>query len=202
MHGMHSVKRRDAPAHDDLTSSQQQRRDRIVGAAVELLAEHDYDDIHMTQVAERAGVALGTLYRYFPAKERLFVAALLEWAGRYERHAVGRVRTSDDARARVKAVLGAAARAFERNPHFLKPISVLGASDDPEVRALHAEYTNRTSGVIRAELDRAVGADAEAIELMLLSSLNTLLRWWASGQCSMREVRRQLDACVDIVVPG
>src|SRR5580765_8798025 len=72
------------PDPDSLPRGQQERRDRIVGAAISLL-EHggEYDRIQMRDVAGEAGVALGTVYRYFTSKEHLYAAALLEWAGTF-----------------------------------------------------------------------------------------------------------------------
>src|SRR5262249_21697473 len=50
-------------AADVLTPVQRQRRQRILKAAVELAAEGGYDAVQMREVALRADVALGTLYR-------------------------------------------------------------------------------------------------------------------------------------------
>lgn len=52
------------------------RRERILDAAVALAEEGGYDAVQMREVAERADVALGTLYRYFPSKTHLLVSAL------------------------------------------------------------------------------------------------------------------------------
>jgi TetR/AcrR family transcriptional regulator, cholesterol catabolism regulator len=57
-------------------ASQQARRERILDAAVALAAEGGYDAVQMREVAERADVALGTLYRYFPSKVHLLVSAM------------------------------------------------------------------------------------------------------------------------------
>ncbi|BBY90714.1 HTH-type transcriptional repressor KstR [Mycobacterium gallinarum] len=46
-------------------------------AALTVAASGGYDAVHMRTVAERAGIAVGTLYRYFPAKTHLLVAALI-----------------------------------------------------------------------------------------------------------------------------
>src|SRR3954465_6739269 len=59
-----------------IPASQQARRERILDAAMELAAEGGYDAVQMREVAERADVALGTLYRYFPSKVHLLVAAM------------------------------------------------------------------------------------------------------------------------------
>jgi AcrR family transcriptional regulator len=47
-------------------------RGRIVTAALELIAEGGYVNAPVAAVAERAGVAVGTVYRYFPSKSDLF----------------------------------------------------------------------------------------------------------------------------------
>src|SRR5436190_711337 len=52
------------------------RRDAIVQAAGALAAEGGINAVHITPVAQRAGVATGTVYRYFPSKDDL-VAALV-----------------------------------------------------------------------------------------------------------------------------
>lgn len=45
------------------------KRDEIVRAALELIAEHGFHGSPMAMIAERAGVGAGTIYRYFENKE-------------------------------------------------------------------------------------------------------------------------------------
>ena len=54
-----------------------QRRDEILRAARTVLLTEGYAGARMAEIALRAGVAPGTLYLYFPAKEAI-VAALVE----------------------------------------------------------------------------------------------------------------------------
>lgn len=56
---------------------QRERHLRILDAAAGLASEHDLARVQMTEVAKLAGVAIGTLYRYFPSKTHLFVGVLL-----------------------------------------------------------------------------------------------------------------------------
>ena len=56
------------------------KRSAILRAAVEVFAERGFENARMRDVAERAGVADGTLYLYFKGKEALLVAALEEHA--------------------------------------------------------------------------------------------------------------------------
>lgn len=50
-----------------------EKRDEIIRAAMELIAEHGFHGAPMALVAERAGVAAGTIYRYFESKDDLIV---------------------------------------------------------------------------------------------------------------------------------
>ena len=58
------------------SAAQRERRKRILDATLVLASKGGYDAVQMRTVAERADVALGTLYRYFPSKIHLLVSAL------------------------------------------------------------------------------------------------------------------------------
>jgi AcrR family transcriptional regulator len=64
------------PADELGSSAQRDRRKRILDATLALASKGGYDAVQMRAVAERADVALGTLYRYFPSKIHLLVSAM------------------------------------------------------------------------------------------------------------------------------
>jgi TetR/AcrR family transcriptional regulator, cholesterol catabolism regulator len=71
---------------DQGSAAQRDRRRRILEATLQLASKGGYDAVQMRTVAERAEVALGTLYRYFPSKIHLLVSALaLEFEGIQEK---------------------------------------------------------------------------------------------------------------------
>lgn len=51
--------------------SKPDKRDEIVRAALELIAEHGFHGAPMAMIADRAGVGAGTIYRYFENKDVL-----------------------------------------------------------------------------------------------------------------------------------
>ncbi len=55
-------------AEDLGSAAQRDRRKRILDATIELASTGGFDAVQMRAVAERADVALGTLYRYFPRR--------------------------------------------------------------------------------------------------------------------------------------
>ena len=97
------------------TPSQRARQERIVAAAVELAGEGGYDAVQMREVAERSGVALGTLYRYFPSKKHLLVAAMGQELARMRDAVMVQGRGAEAARERLLRVISGVTEALGRN---------------------------------------------------------------------------------------
>ena len=55
-------------------------------AALELIAEQGFQGAPMSQIAERAGIGVGTIYRYFASKDELINALYIDIKSRLTRH--------------------------------------------------------------------------------------------------------------------
>lgn len=95
--------------------SQKERRRRILRAAANLAAEKGLDRVQMQEVAKDAGVAIGTLYRYFPSKTYLFTAVLADQVDWLDEHAPV-VRPGQDPEEAVYELLIGAGRQLLRRP--------------------------------------------------------------------------------------
>lgn len=62
-------------------ASRADKREAILAAALALFAERTFDGTAVPLIAERAGVAAGTIYRYFGSKEALVNALYRRWKG-------------------------------------------------------------------------------------------------------------------------
>jgi AcrR family transcriptional regulator len=98
--------------------SQHQRRKRILQAAAALASRGGVEAMQMRTVAERAGVALGTLYRYFPSKMDLVVAVVSEEMDTLEASLERRPPRSGTAAGRAVEVLMRATRGLMREPEL------------------------------------------------------------------------------------
>ena len=49
---------------------------RILDAAIEVIAEHGFFHSRVAEIADRAGVADGTIYLYFKNKDELLMASI------------------------------------------------------------------------------------------------------------------------------
>src|ERR1700736_566695 len=92
------------------------RRKRILDATLALASKGGYDAGQMRAVAERADVALGTLYRYFPSKINLLVGALTEKFDRMQENLDRKPVPGETPTERVMYVLSKVTRTMQRDP--------------------------------------------------------------------------------------
>lgn len=95
------------------------KRDEIVRAALELIAEQGFHGAPMAMIAERAGVGAGTIYRYFENKDVLIKELYQELEGMIYPYILNGYSTEAPFRARFLHLGTALLRYFiERPLHF------------------------------------------------------------------------------------
>src|ERR1700680_2688735 len=104
------------PVPRTLTRPQQPRRQRVVDAAMTLALDGGYESVQMRDVAARADVAMGTVYRYFTSKDHLLAAALVHWVEQLEGRLGQLPAQGDTAAERVIDALDRALRSMGRQP--------------------------------------------------------------------------------------
>ena len=165
-----------------------ERREQILDAAIELFAKTGYRDASTAVLAARLGVAEPTLYRHFPTKRDLYVAALDRSAEVY----FGQWRAiADAAPTPLDALLGMGQWYFEQltgEPrHLLLRFRSFAHADDEQIAArvrhhfmeafrfVESLYEGaRTRGQIAASTDvrvhtwlfMAIGALLDATQIM------------------------------------
>jgi len=120
----------------DMTSGQLARRAKVIEAVIDVITDVGADAVQMRDVAQRSGVALATVYRYFRSKEHLLAAALEDWQKRLTRRILAaRSSTDEGPLPGVLDYLRRAQRAFYRNPEMTALMLQTMASTDSEARA-------------------------------------------------------------------
>ncbi|HLU40900.1 MAG TPA: TetR family transcriptional regulator [Microthrixaceae bacterium] len=143
-----------------LTRSQQARRDRMLRVAAELAQEGGWDAVQMREVAQRAEVALGTLYRYFPSKEFLLVSVMIhEIQALADRLAI-RPPEGDDPVERVVDVLRRANKALQRQPQVTVAMIRALVSGNQEI----APAVRETRALMRRIISDALGVEHPQLE--------------------------------------
>ena len=163
----------------DLSHSQRERRTRILDAAAELASHGGYDGVQMRDVAERAEVALGTLYRYFPSKVHLLVSVMHEQTRRLIERLERRPPEGATAADRVLDVLSRATRALQRDQQvadaMIRALMVADVAAAPEVNAVNTIMTQTITAAIRANGDAPRTPDEDAAIARVIEQV-----WWAT----------------------
>ena len=116
-------------------------RERLLSAARQLIEEGGYGGASVLAIADRAGVAAGTLYRHFASKEELFVEVFRSVCEREERAmraAADRLPETATAQERLETVLATFARRALRNPRLAW--ALIAEPVDPRVDAERIAY--------------------------------------------------------------
>jgi AcrR family transcriptional regulator len=184
------------------TRGQHLRRSRIIQAASALAARGGIEEMQMRRVADRAGVALGTLYRYFPSKMDLVVAVVSEELDLLEASLARRPPSARTPAMRAVDVLMRATRGLMREPELADAlIRSLITSD------VQTDFGDRLAGLLsQAASTSPAGARADgepdgsrrhilvsALTSVWVMEMITLLR----GQRTLDEIQRRIDLVAD-----
>jgi TetR/AcrR family transcriptional regulator, cholesterol catabolism regulator len=187
-----------APDVASMRRDQRERRDRIVRAAVRLMVDVDYHKIQVRDVADEAGVALGTLYRYFTSKDHLFACALVEWASGFRSRIDKAAPTST--LDRVKEVYRLAARAFEREPRVFDVIIQLAGSREPDTTAEFTAFSRSTTAAFASALADIPPDDRDDIVAVMSAVLSESLRSWQHGILTLPDVYRRIARAAELIL--
>ena len=113
------------------SAAQRDRHRRILDATLTLASKGGYEAVQMRTVAERADVALGTLYRYFPSKIHLLVSALAREFERNQERLDRRPIPGETPYERVLYVLGRTTRSMQREPMLTEAMTRAFMFADP-----------------------------------------------------------------------
>jgi AcrR family transcriptional regulator len=130
-------------------------RERLLAAARELIEEGGYGSASVAAIAERAGVASGTVYRHFTSKAELFLEVFRAvCAGEERAMRAAAVDAGPGAVDRLEAVLATFARRALQN----RPLAwaLLAEPVDPLVDAERLAYRERYASLVAAELRAAI----------------------------------------------
>jgi TetR/AcrR family transcriptional regulator, cholesterol catabolism regulator len=102
------------PPAEPNSSEQRNRHERILRSAAKHGTANTFERVQMHEVAKDAGVAIATLYRYFPSKTHLFTALLRAQVARLDELAPGGPPEGDPADAVADLLVRTGRRMLER----------------------------------------------------------------------------------------
>ena len=189
------------------SAAQRDRRRRILDATIELASKGGFDAVQMRAVAERADVALGTLYRYFPSKIHLLVSAL---ARQFEetQQVLGRKPIPGATPAdRVSYVLSRVTRGLQKDPHLTEALTrafmFADSSVAGEIHVVGLQLTTMLNRALQGEayVEGQAPTDEEIAVARVISDVwLAALVSWVTGRLSADEVSDHLDTAVRLIL--
>ena len=162
--------------------------DRITTAAAELLLQRGFDRTTVDDVAARAGVGKATVYRRWPSKEDLAVAAMESlYSSEMPEPDTGSIRTDlAQSYASVLAFVNTAdGEAFLRT-------SIAESVRDDRIAALHRESTELRENASLVTLERAIKRGQVRPDIDLDSAIQ-----WLGGLLAIRAITHRPMPSVD-----
>lgn len=133
------------------------RGDHILEAAACLFHKRRYHEVRMDDVASQAGVAKGTLYRYFQDKEALYLALILSSMNRFIADVEPLMAESQPAAERLRIYVRRSAAFCERYPYFLDLVQRVEGTDDPERLAPLQEARQKLLAIVTEVIQQLDG---------------------------------------------
>jgi AcrR family transcriptional regulator len=155
------------------TPAQRKRRDLILDTAVSLVEERGTDGFQVREVVERSGVALGTIYRYFPSKDHLIAEALdRATSDLRERLAAATRDGRGDPAARVAVLLRIVAESIECRPGNARASLQLMLSADPIAEVAQHDFRGAFGAALEvalADVEPSLATDLTVVASSLLT---------------------------------
>ncbi|MBI4712592.1 MAG: TetR/AcrR family transcriptional regulator [Planctomycetes bacterium] len=96
------------------------RYQEILDAATGIFARHGYHLTDVEVIADKLGVGKGTIYRYFPTKEKLFTAIMEQMMHQLAGIIAAKAQGISNPLERLRAVIRGHMEFFEKNMHILE----------------------------------------------------------------------------------
>ena len=183
------------------SSAQRERRKRILDATLVLASKGGYDAVQMRTVAERADVALGTLYRYFPSKIHLLVSALTEEFERMQEKLDRKPIPGETPADRMVYVLSRVTRNMQRDPMLTEAMTRAFMFADPsaatEVNTVARQMARMFT---KAMHDGEPSADDIAIARVIGDVWLSNLVAWVTRRASANDVSAHLELATRLLL--
>lgn len=183
-----------------LTERQIRRRENILTAARELIAERGYEGVTMRDLATASGVAPKTLYHQFESKEKLLRAAVEE---RF-RHAYQQIDEADIARGidRLFYIVDTVGKTTQDNLAYAKalgPILSSRRSESSEVfTRIRMNTYRRAIEQIEGESEFVDWVDVDLLSTIVYRQVNPILMssWFLKTPSDVTTMVVKLDLCL------
>ena len=183
------------------SEAQRERRKRILDATLAIASKGGYEAVQMRAVAERADVAVGTLYRYFPSKVHLLVSALGREFERIDAKTDRTALVGGTPYQRLSLMVGKLNRAMQRNPLLTEAMTREFVFADASA-AGEVDHVGKLmdSMFARAMSEGEPTEDQYHIARVISDVWLSNLLAWLTRRASATDVSKRLDLAVRLLI--
>jgi AcrR family transcriptional regulator len=182
----------------------QDKREAILAAALSLFAERTFDGTAVPLIAERAGVAAGTIYRYFDGKEALVNALYRHWKGELSRTLTEAIAAGGTHEERFRLMWRGMWRFASDEPRALAFLETQHHESylDEESRALAANIDAAAATYVRAAQEAGAMRQAppELLIALVFGAFVGIVK--QAGAAGLRYDERAVRATADVMWSG
>ena len=164
------------------------RQEKILDAALDVFAEHGYQQATVDEIAGAAQTSKGGVYFHFPGKDAIFLALLDRSASLLLARVGERVAAAPDPIAKVDAALLALVQVFGGHRSLARLFLVESRGAGPRFHAQLADVQSRFVAFLQTQLDEAVrqglvaAFDTEVASQAWFGALNQVVTSWALAE--------------------
>ncbi len=186
----------------------EERARRIIESTIELAEEGGFEAVRLREVAARAEVAMGTLYRRFHSKEDLLVAALEQETRGMEERVRRRPPKGATASERAVSFFVIATRGMMRRPNLSRAMLRAAAAGEPalarKVGLFHDMMRRMIVGALRGQPVLPGDETMSDRERLLGDVLNQIwfavMVGWSGGLETQSSINERMRASVELIL--
>ena len=178
--------------------AKENRREELVLAAYELIAEHGFEGLRTRDVAARVGVNIATLHYYFPTKESLIRGVVEHAMVRFRSTLAPHGSPADQLRNHLRAVR----KLLVEEPELTAVMGELAlrSARDKSIAGIMTEMYDAWHATLRGLLRRAVREgglrpelDSDGVAALIVATLTAVTLPTLSGTPRTDQAMRQLE---------
>jgi TetR/AcrR family transcriptional regulator, fatty acid metabolism regulator protein len=197
------------PALTDGSIASEDKRKRILDAAIRVFAEHGYHGSRVGDIAEDAGVAHGLLYHYFASKDDVLKTIFVENWGQLLKRFKAVEETDEPAEEKLAGIAKILLRTWRNDP-ALVTVMVREVARSQHIQGQVVEVGEAFAIIQRViEEGQAAGSlrsdvDARTASWVIYGGLEEVLTGWVLGQLpdSEDDVTRAEQVAVEVALRG
>jgi AcrR family transcriptional regulator len=166
-------------------------------AARALASEGGYDAVTIREVADRAGIARATVYRYFSSKDHLLAEVIVQWGQEIIVDLKSDLRSGRTPAEQIGAVFAGAVERGMQEPRLIETALAVAVSRDPN--ASRPGVWSLIDGFVDAAVGDDVFRERETLVQVLGYVLFSALVNLVSGRTELAEATAVLESAAGLL---